>query len=276
MGHLVSSSQLSLPHHSYPHVLVTWNVKAGHLALKASQVLRVAGTLLNGVQFPVVLEQQGVSISPGIILTDTLSTHWHTLVWRVTARVCHLLRLSPLQGMFTCGNFIKHAHNSLHPGIQARLQHDFAVSLRHEVCSPPLEPWLVLGLAFNQRMWQWWQVCCGSLNKLRSICWVMPYCLLHLRQLLPTPRSRPAQLMAADTQGAPGAQPPLPTVGVWTSGWFVTKQRLTDTEGSVCSRCAGICLLCCLQTKNLITYYFKRMKYELENEKLFLWKPNVL
>ena len=32
--------------------------------------------------------------------------------------------------------------------------------------------------------------------------------------ILPTPRSTTAQLMASDTQGAPGAQPPLPTVGV--------------------------------------------------------------
>ena len=52
------------------------------------------------------------------------------------------------------------------------------------------------------------------------------------------PGSRAAQLLAADTQGAPGAQPPLPTVGVWTSGWFATKQRLTDTAGvSVLAMC---------------------------------------
>ena len=98
-------------------MLLTWNVKAGHLALKASQALRVAGTLLDGVQFTVFLEQQVISISARIILTDTLRTHWHTLSWRLTPKVCHLLRLSPLQGIFTCGNFIKHAHNSLHPGI---------------------------------------------------------------------------------------------------------------------------------------------------------------
>lgn len=56
--------------------------------------------------------------------------------------------------------------------------------------------------------------------------------------ILPTPRSTAAQLMASDTQGAPGAQPPLPTVGVWPSGWFATKQWLTDTPGvSVLTMC---------------------------------------
>lgn len=278
MGHLASSSQLPLPHHSYPHTLVAWTVKVGRLALKASQILWVAGTVLNGVQFPVFLEQQGISISPWIILTDTLGTPWHTLGWRVTAKVCHLPWLPPLQGMFTGGNFITHAHNSLHPGTQARLQPDFAVPLRCEVRSPPLEPWLVLGLAFNQRMWQQWQVRCGSLNELRSICWVMVL-------LSPSPQ-------------AAFCQPPEAELPSW---WHLTHKELPEPslhcqlwecdpqdglhpsngwlthQGSVCSQCVCICLVCCLQTKNLITYYFKRMKYELENEeKLFLWKLNAL
>lgn len=153
----MSSNQFSLPHHSYPQMLLTWNVKAGRLALKASPALRVAGTLLDGVQFTVFLEQQVISISPQIILTDTLRTHWHTLGWRLTPKVCHLLRLPPLQGIFTCGNFIKHAHNSLHPGNQAHLQHDFAVSLRCKVCFPPLEPWLPWDLLSTRE--------CGSSDK---------------------------------------------------------------------------------------------------------------
>lgn len=76
-------------------MLLTWNVKAGRLALKASQALRVAGTLLDGVQFTVFLEQQVVSISPRITLTDTPGTHWHTLGWRFTPKMCHLLQLPP-------------------------------------------------------------------------------------------------------------------------------------------------------------------------------------
>lgn len=176
-----------------------------------------------------------------------------------------MLRLSPLQGMFTCGNFIKHAHNSLHPGIQARLQQDFAVSLRREVGSPPLEPWLVLGLAFNQRMWQRQQARCGSLNKLRSICWVMPCCLLHLRQLLPTPEAELPSCWQLTRKELP--EPSL-HCRLWEcepqDGLQPSNGRLTQ-QGSVCSRCACICQLCSLQTKNLITYYFKRMKYELEN-----------
>ena len=275
MGHLVSSSQLSLPHHSYPHVHVTWNVKAGHLALKASRVLRVAGTLLNGVQFPVVLEQQGVSISPGIILTDTLSTHWHTLVWRVTARVSFASALTPAGYVYmwelykTCSQLTP----SWYPGPFATWLCSFS-----KTWSLFPSPWAMAGAG----------TCFQPENvaAVTGTLWLTEQAQVHLlgdALLSPSPQATSAdpQKQSCPADGSWHARssrspPPLPTVGVWTSGWFATKQRLTDTKGSVCSRCAGICQLCCLQTKNLITYYFKRMKYELENEKLFLWKLNVL
>ena len=62
MGHLMSTDQLSLPHHSYPRMFVTCKAKAVHLALKASQVLRIAGGLFNGVPVVVFLEQQVIFI----------------------------------------------------------------------------------------------------------------------------------------------------------------------------------------------------------------------
>ena len=237
VGHLVSSNQLSLPHHSYPHVLVTWNVKAGRLALKASWVLRVAGTLLNGVQFPVFLEQQGISISPRIILTDTLSTHWYTLVWRVTARVWFASALTP-------------------PGYVYMWE-------LYKTCSQLTPSWypgpFATGLCSFSKTWSlfpspWAMAGAGTCFQPENVAaatgtlWLTEQAQVHLlgdALLSPSPQatsadpgSRAAQLLAADTQGAPGAQPPLPTVGVWTSGWFATKQRLTDTAGvSVLAMC---------------------------------------
>lgn len=158
----MSTDQLSLPHHSYPRMFVTCKAKAVHLALKASQVLRIAGGLFNGVPVVVFLEQQVIFIPTA----DHVDWHaWHPLAhsWLVGSsggilvHFCshpssvHLLSVKDCwENMFTI--------NSL-PGsvplCSVTLQ--FLPS-RGDIHSPALEVWLALGLALDHRMQTMWHV----------------------------------------------------------------------------------------------------------------------
>lgn len=172
-------------------------------------------------QFPVFLEQQGISFPHESYWLTHFRYPLATPLAGGSLRRCVICPLlPPLHGVCFHRNwelpaYISQLHSILVP--RPRLQPDFAVPLRCEVRSPP--PWAT--------SWCWDLLStreCGSSDRYAVAPWTSSgpsagwwsYCLLHLRQHSANPRSRAAQLTGIWLWELQASL--LPTVGVWPSG----------------------------------------------------------
>ena len=203
-----------------------------------------------------------------------LDTRWHPLGWRVTPELCPFASTPTPPGYVyqVWKPFMKYVHSSLPPCIHAPLQCDFAIPLRGWSLFP--YPWTVAGLGtcfepqnvaeVTSTLW--------PTEQAQVVCWLMA-------RLSPSPQPTFCQPPEAEWPSwwqLTHKELPEPSLHCWlwkcepqdglqpSNGWL-THQR---------SACSAMCIyqLCCFLTKNVITYYYKRMKCEGENEENYFYE----